>query len=133
MIAPMPWRCMSERAFAMRCNRSSAEIGGGIGIDGSSAAACANTRPNGTVMIPAIARPPVSSFRRSIRACNIPFVLLFLGTVARQAAIGQQGTYRAPKMFESAFQEGVKRPGTREMTAMLAALMALNSFAIDAM
>jgi DHA1 family bicyclomycin/chloramphenicol resistance-like MFS transporter len=36
-------------------------------------------------------------------------------------------------MFESAFQDGVKRPGTREMTALLAALMALNSFAIDAM
>jgi DHA1 family bicyclomycin/chloramphenicol resistance-like MFS transporter len=29
--------------------------------------------------------------------------------------------------------DGVKRPGTREMTAMLAALMGLNSFAIDAM
>src|SRR4029079_3512913 len=28
---------------------------------------------------------------------------------------------------------GVKRPGTREMTAMLAGLMALNAFAIDAM
>jgi DHA1 family bicyclomycin/chloramphenicol resistance-like MFS transporter len=36
-------------------------------------------------------------------------------------------------MFESAFQDGVKRPGTREMTVMLAALMGLNSFAIDAM
>ena len=36
-------------------------------------------------------------------------------------------------MFESAFQHGVKRPGTREMTAMLAGLMALNAFAIDAM
>jgi DHA1 family bicyclomycin/chloramphenicol resistance-like MFS transporter len=36
-------------------------------------------------------------------------------------------------MFESAFQEGVKRPGTREMTALLAGLMALNAFAIDAM
>jgi MFS transporter, DHA1 family, multidrug resistance protein len=36
-------------------------------------------------------------------------------------------------MFESAFKNGAKRPGTREMTAMLAALMALNSFAIDAM
>ena len=36
-------------------------------------------------------------------------------------------------MFESAFQHGVKRPGTREMTAMLAGLMALNSLAIDAM
>lgn len=36
-------------------------------------------------------------------------------------------------MFDSAFQHGVKRPGTLEMTAMLAALMALNSFAIDAM
>lgn len=36
-------------------------------------------------------------------------------------------------MFESAFQDGVKRPGTREMTVLLAALMALNSFAIDAM
>jgi MFS transporter, DHA1 family, multidrug resistance protein len=36
-------------------------------------------------------------------------------------------------MFESAFQDGVKRPGMREMTAMLAGLMALNAFAIDAM
>lgn len=36
-------------------------------------------------------------------------------------------------MFESTSNDGVKRPGTREMTAMLAALMALNAFAIDAM
>ena len=36
-------------------------------------------------------------------------------------------------MFNSMAHDGVKRPGTREMTAMLAALMALNSFAIDAM
>ena len=36
-------------------------------------------------------------------------------------------------MFDSLSHEGVKRPGTREMTAMLAALMGLNSFAIDAM
>jgi MFS transporter, DHA1 family, multidrug resistance protein len=36
-------------------------------------------------------------------------------------------------MFESIAHDGVKRPGTREMTVMLAALMALNSFAIDAM
>jgi DHA1 family bicyclomycin/chloramphenicol resistance-like MFS transporter len=36
-------------------------------------------------------------------------------------------------MFDSASHDGVKRPGAREMTAMLAALMALNSFAIDAM
>jgi DHA1 family bicyclomycin/chloramphenicol resistance-like MFS transporter len=36
-------------------------------------------------------------------------------------------------MFDSLAHDGVKRPGAREMTAMLAALMALNSFAIDAM
>ena len=36
-------------------------------------------------------------------------------------------------MFESLAHDGVKRPGAREMTVMLAALMALNSFAIDAM
>lgn len=36
-------------------------------------------------------------------------------------------------MFDSAFQHGVRRPSTLEMTGMLAALMALNSFAIDAM
>ena len=36
-------------------------------------------------------------------------------------------------MFDSAFNDGVKRPGTREMTAILAGLMALNAFAIDAM
>ena len=36
-------------------------------------------------------------------------------------------------MFESMAHDGVKRPGTREMTVMLAGLMALNAFAIDAM
>jgi DHA1 family bicyclomycin/chloramphenicol resistance-like MFS transporter len=36
-------------------------------------------------------------------------------------------------MFDSAFQEGVKRPGTLEMTVLLAGLMALNAFAIDSM
>jgi MFS transporter, DHA1 family, multidrug resistance protein len=36
-------------------------------------------------------------------------------------------------MFESLSHDGVKRPGTREMTVMLAGLMALNAFAIDAM
>jgi MFS transporter, DHA1 family, multidrug resistance protein len=38
-----------------------------------------------------------------------------------------------PPMFEAAFQDGVKRPGTREMTLLLAGLMALNAFAIDSM
>ena len=36
-------------------------------------------------------------------------------------------------MFDSMSHNGVKRPGTREMTALLAGLMALNAFAIDAM
>ena len=36
-------------------------------------------------------------------------------------------------MFDSMTHDGVKRPGTREMTVMLAGLMALNAFAIDAM
>ena len=36
-------------------------------------------------------------------------------------------------MFETLPTDSVKRPGTREMTIMLAALMALNSFAIDGM
>lgn len=36
-------------------------------------------------------------------------------------------------MFDSMAHDGVKRPGTLEMTVMLAALMALNSLAIDAM
>jgi DHA1 family bicyclomycin/chloramphenicol resistance-like MFS transporter len=36
-------------------------------------------------------------------------------------------------MFDSKFQDGVKRPGAREMTVLLAGLMALNAFAIDAM
>ena len=36
-------------------------------------------------------------------------------------------------MFESLSHDGVKRPGTREMTALLAGLMALNAFAIVAM
>jgi DHA1 family bicyclomycin/chloramphenicol resistance-like MFS transporter len=43
------------------------------------------------------------------------------------------GRIRASDMFESAFQEGLKRPGNREMTVMLAGLMALNAFAIDSM
>jgi DHA1 family bicyclomycin/chloramphenicol resistance-like MFS transporter len=36
-------------------------------------------------------------------------------------------------VFDSMARDGVKRPGTREMTVMLAGLMALNAFAIDAM
>ena len=36
-------------------------------------------------------------------------------------------------MFDSLAHDGVKRPGTREMTFMLAGLMALNAFAIDSM
>lgn len=36
-------------------------------------------------------------------------------------------------MFDSLAHDGVKRPGTREMTTLLAGLMALNAFAIDAM
>src|SRR6476659_3412977 len=36
-------------------------------------------------------------------------------------------------MFDSLNQDGVKRPGTREMTVLLAGLMALNAFAIDSM
>jgi len=36
-------------------------------------------------------------------------------------------------MFDSLSHDGVRRPGTREMTWMLAGLMALNAFAIDAM
>ena len=36
-------------------------------------------------------------------------------------------------MFDSVPKDGVKRPGTREMIAMLAGLMALNAFAIDVM
>jgi DHA1 family bicyclomycin/chloramphenicol resistance-like MFS transporter len=36
-------------------------------------------------------------------------------------------------MFDSISHDGVKRPGTREMTFLLAGLMALNAFAIDSM
>ncbi|MEO6198772.1 MAG: MFS transporter, partial [Sphingomicrobium sp.] len=36
-------------------------------------------------------------------------------------------------MFDSTAIDGVRRPGAREMTALLALLMALNAFAIDAM
>ena len=36
-------------------------------------------------------------------------------------------------MFDSLVHDGVKRPGTREMTFLLAGLMALNAFAIDSM
>ncbi|HUG46198.1 MAG TPA: multidrug effflux MFS transporter [Sphingomicrobium sp.] len=36
-------------------------------------------------------------------------------------------------MVDSAASDGVKRPGTREMIALLAGLMALNAFAIDVM
>ena len=36
-------------------------------------------------------------------------------------------------MFDSLSHDGVKRPGAREMTVMLAGLMALNAFAIDSM
>src|SRR5690349_13958529 len=57
----------------------------------------------------------------------VPFFLLLLLHGGEQSA-----SWRVP-MFDSAFQDGVKRPGTREMTFLLAGLMALNAFAIDAM
>src|SRR5438270_11009997 len=128
MIAPMPCCCMSARALARRCSRSWLEIGGGIGIVGSSAAACANTRPSGRVIAAANAPPPISKVRRSTRACimNCPRLK---PNVARLRPIGQQ----ARPMFDSLAHDGVKRPGTREMTFMLAGLMALNAFAIDSM
>ena len=44
----------------------------------------------------------------------------------------QSASTRVP-MFDSTHFNGPRRPGTREMTALLAGLMALNSFAIDAM
>ena len=46
---------------------------------------------------------------------------------------GPRNRPAAPSHVRSAFQDGVKRPGTREMTVLLAGLMALNAFAIDAM
>lgn len=57
----------------------------------------------------------------------VPFFLLLL------LHGGEQWASRPVPMFDSAFQDGVKRPGTREMTFLLAGLMALNAFAIDAM
>src|SRR4051794_17111786 len=46
---------------------------------------------------------------------------------------GGQSASRRVLMFDSLAHDGVKRPGTREMTFMLAGLMALNAFAIDSM
>src|SRR3954447_10874911 len=46
---------------------------------------------------------------------------------------GMQSASRRAPMFDSLSHDGVKRPGAREMTVMLAGLMALNAFAIDAM
>src|SRR3954468_1037346 len=46
---------------------------------------------------------------------------------------GGQSASRRVLMFDSLAHDGVKRPGAREMTAMLAGLMALNAFAIDSM
>src|SRR5437762_326775 len=53
MIASMPCRIISARALAIRCSRSAEVIGGGIGIEGSSAAAWAITRFNGSAIVAA--------------------------------------------------------------------------------
>jgi DHA1 family bicyclomycin/chloramphenicol resistance-like MFS transporter len=57
--------------------------------------------------------------------------------VARQASIGQQRAVNdspaIPVRDQQAVAERPRRPGSREMTALLAGLMALNAFAIDAM
>ena len=51
-------------------------------------------------------------------------------TVAWRTSVRQQ----AAAMFDQSIHHGTdSRPGTREMTALLALLMALNAFAIDAM
>src|SRR5258708_6714609 len=130
MTAPMPWRCISARAFARRCSRSALEMGGGTGMTGSSAAACAITRPSGTVIAAATAPPPMSKPRRPIIAC---IILPCLSLAAYCCTAGRNRPAGTLPMFDSLAHDGVKRPGTREMTVMLAGLMALNAFAIDAM
>src|SRR5258708_11870595 len=87
------------------------------------------TRPSGKV-IAAVNTPALwMNCRRCKDECAIESPPDVSPNVARPAAIGQQ----AHPMFESLAHDGVKRPGTREMTVMLAGLMALNAFAIDAM
>src|SRR4051812_32987386 len=66
MMASMPFLAIRSRALAMRCRRSAELIGGGSGIAGSSAAACAISRSSGRVMAAATAPAPPSSARLEI-------------------------------------------------------------------
>src|SRR4051794_39663594 len=122
----MPCRAINVRALAMRCSRSAVVIAGGIGIAGSSVAASADRRSSGSISAAARAPPVLRNDLRWKVALVIPSPLGSPATVARPGAIGQQ----ARPMFDSLAHDGVKRPGTREMTVLLAGLMALNAFAI---
>src|SRR5215213_6393915 len=127
MIAPIRCRAISRRALAIRCSRSAEVIGGGIAIEGNSAAACAIARSSGMVIAAASALALPRNARRSIEWIIFVPLLPALLHGCRQSA-----SRRAP-MFDSLSHDGIKRPGAREMTVMLAGLMALNAFAIDAM
>jgi len=62
----MPLERISSCALRNRCIRSAAEMGGGIGIDGVSTAACAMTRSSGRVIAAASAPVPPRNVRRFI-------------------------------------------------------------------
>ena len=95
-----------------------------MGIGFRASAAAAMTRSKGSAIAAVAAAAPARKFRRSIIMSPLSDA-----NVARLRPIGQH----ARPHVQFGFHDGVKRPGAREMTAMLAGLMALNAFAIDAM
>ena len=129
MIAPMPLARISARRLGEALQPLGVLIGGGIGIVGSSAAACGHDAAErqrhrcGERAGAGQEQCGGGSHGSSRSLFSQPLLHGF-------APIGQQA--RLP-CSNSALQDGVKRPGMREMTAMLAGLMALNAFAIDAM
>src|SRR5213596_2382038 len=99
----MPSRRIICCARRKRCERSAAEIGGGIGIDGVSAAAWAKTLPTGKVIAAARAAPPPSIARRLMR-------LWIILAPSAGAGVAQEGRIRQQRpMFDPALHDTAKR------------------------
>ena len=112
MIAPMPCRAISARALARRCSRSAGrdrrrdrdrrQLGRGLGEDALERQRHRRGKRAGALQ--------ETTAVRSCDGSSSPSCCAHCCTARRNRPAG------APPMFDSLSHDGVKRPGTREMT-----------------